>query len=172
MIFLISSAGIASAVKSPPRSTLAFQASISLIITSPASLACLPVNIGDISLITLLESFSSGSPVSSKPDAPRNLPKPSCAAPATPPSKDEKPVCKALYSSCAPAAIIVFCAITSCNTAAPASNATVCFKDLVAAVSSNSFCFFCIASLASTLRPSEATRFDTSPYNLPLCFVV
>ena len=28
-------------------------------------------------------------PVSSKPDTPRNLPKPSCAAPATPPNKEE-----------------------------------------------------------------------------------
>ena len=132
-----------------------------------ALLDCSLLRVGAASSITALDSFSKEDPVSSKPDAPRNLPKPNCAAPATPPSSDAKPVCRALYSSCAPTSSMTFCAMTSCSTAAVASSATVCFRAVLAPAANSSFCCISIASLAKARRPSLATRLDTSLYALP-----
>ena len=152
-------AGIRSADIKEPEATLVIQSSDFCMNTSSASLVAPLLKIGAASSIIRFVIFDSLSSTSSaKLEAPRNLPKPSCAAPATPPSKEEKPVCNKLYFSCDPAVSKVFCAMTSFITAKVASNPVVAYKDLVALVSNSSFCLAFAAFFAKALRFSFATR--------------
>ena len=91
-IVFTKSAGILAGFNSLPRSTFSFQDSMSSFIFLATALESFLLNLAVLFSITVLAIPSSVSPVSSNPEAPRNLPKPSCAAPATPPRREEKAV--------------------------------------------------------------------------------
>ena len=149
--------GMTAASSFKPLSTFEFHASMSSSICLVTFLPSFLDSIAELLSITVLAISPSVSVGSSSPDIPRNLPKPSCAAPATPPSKEEKPICALLKSSCAPASIKVFCASVSCSIANPASAPTVTFKAVPLALSNNSSCLPFMASSATFLRPSLVT---------------
>ena len=105
--------GMTAVFISYPASTLSFQDLTVSFTSFPASLLSSAVSFAVLLSMTALAIPSSVVPESSNPEEPRNIPKPSCAAPATPPSKEENAVCVLLYCSCAPASIYAVCAITS-----------------------------------------------------------
>ena len=91
--------GITAVSSFNPLSTLEFHASISSSICLVTFLPSFLDSIAELLSITVLAMSPIVSVGSSSPDTPRNLPKPSCAAPATPPNKEEKAVCVLLYCS-------------------------------------------------------------------------
>ena len=91
--------GITAASSFKPLSTFEFHASMSSSICLVTFLPSCLESIAELLSITALDISSNVFVGSCSSDIPRNLPKPSCAAPATPPSKEEKAVCVLLYSS-------------------------------------------------------------------------
>ena len=91
--------GMTAASSFNPLSTFSFHASMSANICLVTFLLSLLDSIA--ALLSNTDSATSPSVFSDcpSPDTPRNLPKPSCAAPATPPNKEEKAVCVLLYCS-------------------------------------------------------------------------
>ena len=104
--------------------------------------------------------------VSVRPEAPDSLPKPSCAKPPTPPSKELKPVCRMLYSSWAPACNRVLCSVTSCSIAKEASAAVVAARIFLPSLSDaarrESRCAFFLASVRKMSRSLRAAALRSS----------